>query len=263
MSLIQDSYIKDKDTGIYARVETEGNLAVILQNQHTEVVDYRMQIDQDTFTLDANTSIGDTEIDVVLGHGATADDLIYLIEDGRYFEALVLVANATSLELDSPLDYAFTTSADCTRGIYHLNVDGSGATIIAHTSVPPGVQWDVVRVMFTILDNTPMDDSLFGGIAALDKGILLRVKNSIYKNIFNCKTNGCFADQMYDVSYAPKAPAGFYGLRARRTFAGQEKNGITLRLVGDDEDELQLLIQDDLTGLTDFRMVVQGHVVSN
>lgn len=47
----------------------------------------------------------------------------------------------------------------------------------------------------------------------------------------------------------------------RRSFGGQDKNGVVIRVDGDLGESLELLIQDDLTGLETFRIVVQGHVV--
>lgn len=49
----------------------------------------------------------------------------------------------------------------------------------------------------------------------------------------------------------------------RRSFAGQDKNGVVIRLNGDQGDEFQVIVQDNLTGLTHFRTVVQGHVVED
>ena len=66
---------------------------------------------------------------------------------------------------------------------------------------------------------------------------------------------------MYDVVYSDKAPAGYFGLNFRRTFGGQNKNGVVIRLCADDSDTLQVIIQDDLTDLDDFSVIAQGHIV--
>ena len=52
-------------------------------------------------------------------------------------------------------------------------------------------------------------------------------------------------------------------MTSRRTFGGQNKNGIVIRLKGDDNDELQAIIQDDLTDLDHFHVIAQGHVTTN
>jgi len=49
------------------------------------------------------------------------------------------------------------------------------------------------------------------------------------------------------------------GFTGRLTFAGQNKLGAVIR-IGADED-LQIVIQDDLTGLSSFSVVAEGHQV--
>jgi len=106
-----------------------------------------------------------------------------------------------------------------------------------------------------------MDDAKFGGITALSKGIVVRVKDGYMKNIFYARSNNDLREQTFDVVYADKAPAGQYGLGCRRTFNGQEKNGVTIRLDGSSNDQLQIYLQDNLTGLTKMSIIAQGHVV--
>jgi hypothetical protein len=64
---------------------------------------------------------------------------------------------------------------------------------------------------------------------------------------------------MYDTAYADKRPSGSFGFKFRRTFGGQGKNGVVIRLTAIHGDSLKLIIQDDLTGLDDFYIVAQGH----
>ena len=56
------------------------------------------------------------------------------------------------------------------------------------------------------------------------------------------------------------AQSGTYGVKGRLTFGGQNKLGVVIQL-GIDED-LEMIVQDDLTGLVDFRVVAEGHVAS-
>jgi len=52
-----------------------------------------------------------------------------------------------------------------------------------------------------------------------------------------------------------------YGFSYRRTFGGQDKNGVVVRLHGGTQDKLEIINQDDLTGLNKLAHVSQGHVV--
>ncbi len=59
------------------------------------------------------------------------------------------------------------------------------------------------------------------------------------------------------MAYDDKAPAGVYGLRGRLTYAGQNEHGVTLEL--EPGESIELVIQDDLTALVSFEVMVQGH----
>jgi hypothetical protein len=111
-----------------------------------------------------------------------------------------------------------------------------------------------------ITDDTAMDDGKFGGIGALPNGIVLRVNNGVIQNLWNVKTNGELGLLCYDSAYADRAPSGQFGFRFRNTYAGQAKHGVVIRL--DQNDTLEVLIQDNLSALLDFRMMAQGHVVT-
>jgi hypothetical protein len=109
-------------------------------------------------------------------------------------------------------------------------------------------------------DDTSMDDNRFGGIAKLTRGVVLRIVDTFQKTIFNWKTNGEIAQWCFDTTYSDKAPAGFFGFRARITFGGQSKHGVVLRI--STGDVIQIVIQDDLSGLETLRVCGEGHEVT-
>ena len=240
-------YVTDATSGITARVESDGDQAVAIQDQHSTVIDLYMQ-----------------DHGVVGGHGVIVGEYLGFKEDGHVYEGEVVTVAVNDITLDSPLDYTFT-SASSPSHIHSVNmgVDGSVTTQEFHVPPPPAQEWEITRIIFVIEDGTVMDTSKFGGIAGLTNGVVLRVVNGDTKNFFNVKTNGELAGRSFDLAYDDKAPAGLYGLRCRVSFAGQSKRGVTIRLDGDTSDELQLLIQDDLTGLAKFTAIVQGHVVTD
>jgi hypothetical protein len=59
--------------------------------------------------------------------------------------------------------------------------------------------------------------------------------------------------------YSPKPKTGQYGFIFRKAFGGQGNHGVTVRLKADDFDSIQCIIQDDLTDLISFKLVIQGH----
>jgi hypothetical protein len=247
-------------------VETNGALPVNLQDQTTDLVDlYLHKHTGESATISSNTAIDDYVISVNAGYTTTAGELVCIKEGTNYYQGTVISNTATTVTLDTPLDYAFTTAASFTFSDHDLSVAGSAATpLIFHIQPNAGVKWDIVRIMLYIEDDVAMDDGKFGGISALTNGVVLRKKDGSYHNIFNVKTNGEFAQRAYDRDYVAKPPAGTgHSMIVRRTFGGQSKNGVVIRLDGDTPDELEVIIRDNLTGLSHFHVIAQGHVVTD
>ena len=230
-----------------------------IEQKTDEVIDLWVHKIIATHTLTAGVSIDDLVLPVTDSTGILAGQTICIKEDARHFQADVLSVSVNNVTIDSPLDFAFTTAAIVHNANKNMAVDGSGTTQTFHIEPPAGAVWHLTRVLFTMTDGTAMDDSKFGGISGLTNGFVMRLKNGRTKNIFNIKTNGDFAAVSYDVNYAPKAPAGSFGLNVRSSFNGEDKRGIVFPLIGNDSDQLQILIQDDLTDLVTFRARFQGH----
>ena len=247
---------------------TNNALEVAIQDQYTEIIDLHLSRLIQEVTIVTNTSIDDTVVTISSDSEPTNGNTVCFKEDTAFYQGEILshVANGDNwdITLDSPLDYAFTTSGGCSERSINLAVDGSvtpARFTVSPFGLQAGTEWDITRIMGAITDGSAMDDSTFGGITALTNGVFFRKKNGTYKNIFNAKTNADLKAHMYDVDYSDKAPAGQFGLNFRRTFAGQDKAGVTIRLRADDEDSFECIIQDDLTGLTNFQIIAQGHVV--
>ena len=62
---------------------------------------------------------------------------------------------------------------------------------------------------------------------------------------------------MYDVAYADKAPAGFFGLTGRWTFTTAE---FVADIDGANGDYLEVLIQDSLVDLDNFNITAKGRL---
>jgi hypothetical protein len=251
--------------------DTRGNVQVVIQDQFTDIVDLQVSIPIDTADIVINTAIDDTVVRIDSATTPVVGDLLCLKEFGgtKFFQGEILVVTPIGgtvydVTVDSPLDFAYTTAHGCSLRDKNLNKDGSVTPVIAELS-PEGLiaAWDITRMIVFISDGTSMDISTFGGLPALTRGVVFRKKNTTFKNIFNAKSNGDFGLHSYDITFDDRAAAGFFGFRSRRSFSGQDKNGVTIRLDPNEspDDAFQTIIQDDLTGLIDFRVVIQGHVV--
>lgn len=216
-------------------------------------------IDDTTVVLDsvASCSIGDF-LGIFSGVTGTLD---------KFYFGTILNIVSNTITLDTPIDFAFEIGDTAVCNTRDLNVNGSVTPKIF--SIQEGgiggigstISIDITRIMLHITDDVAMDDSRFGGITALTNGVVFRSVGGITKNYFNIKNNGELSHLNFDTRYADRAPAGFFGISSRLTYAGQSKHGVAVRLTPG--DSLQIIIQDDLTALASFRIIAQGHIVED
>jgi hypothetical protein len=163
------------------------------------------------------------------------------------------------------LDFAYAAGAQITNGITNMAVNGSVTPQVFGLRVSdPGLPLtvDVTRLMFLCTSVALNDLSTFGDIAGgLAKGIQIRKRDGTFNNIFTAKTNGELEGIMFDFHiHAKTNPVqGQDGFTGRLTFGGQSKMGVVVR-VGPDED-LECIIQDDLSSLTTFIVIAEGSAV--
>lgn len=250
-------------------LESNGGIPVNIQDQTSTPVDlYFLQAIGPPTTLTNTTSIN--SINIIVDSVASISVGNYLgifsgvSAENRFYFGEVLAVNGNNITLDTPLDFNFSAGDAVISTTRDLNVDGSTTKqsfIVRGAGTASPLEIDITRLIFQITDNSAMDDGLFGALPSLTNGIVLRRNNGQINNIYNIKNNGDFGLVAFDKDYSDKAPAGLFGLTVRSTFAGQSKHGVAIRL-GVNES-LELLIQDDLTGLNSFRILAQGHIVTD
>lgn len=246
--------------------ESNGGVPVNVQDQTTRALDLYFIQSKDQTTLLNEADKGDTSIDLVATGGFIAGKKIGIFTGtGLFFFANQIGAPVgNTINLDTPIDMVYPQGSTVIAADYNMNINGAlipQIFQIGPVGVGAGLDIDITRILVYIQDGSSMDDSLFGALPPLTKGIVLRKNNGDMLNIWNVKSNGEFALLAYDAQYTSSAPAGSFGFRVRNTYAGQDKHGVTIRLAPG--DTLELLIQDDLTGLEVFYMMAQGHIVTN
>lgn len=241
--------------------ELDGALRAQIQDNQAELIGLKAVMHLGNITLSQGYLKGTQSVVLVGGHGVVVGNLVMFEEGGYTFQATALSVATNTIGLDTMLDRDFTTSAVCYRCSDAMNVNGSVTPVVFSVKPPLGSKWDIYGCSMGMLDNTVMDDGTFGGIAALTKGIVLRKMDGVYKNIFNIKINGDFAFRCDEVRYSDKPPSGtFYGINVKKTFAN--RHGIVIRLDSATNDALELVVQDNLTGLISFKMAAWGHAVT-
>jgi len=240
-------------------------LGVFVQDQTTEVLGVHFVQDRGTFTLAVDAVIDSRTFSAVAGHGIVVGEVVELsnIAANTFMQSEVLAVVANDITLDTPINFAYSSSDICTRSTRIILVDGSVTPQIFSVKPLPGQGGDMVQVTWDIQSTTEMDFTTFGGAPALAVGCVLRIKNEdgTFHNLFNFRANGDIIEHAFDHAFLqPKQGNTTKGFTARLTWGGQDKHGVVIRLDGALNEELQLVVQDDLTEEnTKFHLTAQGH----
>ena len=250
-------------SGETARV-TNGGLDVNVQDQHTRALDLLFIQAAGVPTTLSVESVPDTRtVTLTSTTGFVAGIYVGVFSLGAdFYLGQQLGAPAGNvITLDTPMDKVYPVGSLVLPFTFDMNVDGSSVRKIFQVgSAGSGIDLDITRIVGHIQAGAAMDDSLFGNLAALVNGCVLRRADGSYQNLWNVKTNGDLGLLSgVDFEYTDSAPAGSFGARFRIGYGGQDKHGVTLRLLAG--ETLEFIIQDNLTGLEAFHMMAQGHVV--
>ena len=246
-------------------LESNGWVPVNIQDQSSEMVSLYMREVINTITLASNITLWAYTCTLTAGHGVVVGNYIVFKEGDRFFQAEVIIVATNTITVDSPFDYAFTTAAVGQRCNINMTVDWSSTPRVFYVSPAnlTNFKFHITHISLVIRSGNDMDTSKFGSLTKLTKGCVLWTKDWAYKKLFNFKTNGDIGLYTSDLQFDPKAPSWEYGLQATKYFTGQDKMGVTLMLDSATSDELQMIIQDNLTGLTRFVVLVEWHRVVN
>lgn len=180
---------------------------------------------------------------------------------GRYMWAEVQVINGNDLTLDRLVDYPFNAGSNVLPTNRNIAVDGSVTPrIFSIQAGNTGLEIDITRLIISMICQDPIQLNLYGDQPALTNGLLLRKVNGDYRNLINTKTNYEIGVHSYDLTiYEQIKQNDVNALLARSTWAGASKRGVVIRLK--QGEELQLVVQDDLSGILNFWVLAQGHEV--
>jgi len=251
------------DAGEYSN----GGLDVALQDQNTPIIIAKLSKIENETTLSVGASIDDMTITVTSSIGFAADKYLSIFDiiSNRFYVGYIKGVAGSVITMDSPLDFAYPSGSFVTSGISNMAVDGSITPVIfglRNTEETIGITADITRIMIHSHTINSVDLSKFGDIAGgLVNGIVLRKVDGSTRNIFNAKSNGEMAGIMFnfDILSAQNVNQGQNGFFGKLTFAGQNKIGVTIRLAPG--EDLQLIVQDDLSSLDLFEITAEGHEV--
>lgn len=218
-----------------------------------------------TTTLSADALAGTSTIVLTSAVGfAIGDEL--KIENGVQEPVFFFIINlvGTTVTLDTP------TSIDHLAGTpvikIYTNIAQPGVTTTASIAAPviygshvhSGTIVHITSMTIIMTDGSAMDFTTFGGITALTNGCVLEATtNGVTGSYTNWKSNSDMDTDAFPVRYQTKVGGGLYGLSA--IYNIKESTESIVYLNGTLGDSFKILIQDDLTGLTSFKIKLQGH----
>lgn len=238
-----------------------------IQDQTSPLIIASFSKEEAATTLSVLGVINERTITVSSASGFVAGKYvsIFNVDENRFYLGSVVSVLSNVVTLDTPLDFAYPVGSFVTAGTENMNVNGSLAPVIygvRNTEEQVGSEFDIVRIIIHCETSGVVDLSKFGDIVGgLVNGIVMRKVDGVQRNIFNAKTNGKLKSLMFDfdIEAALNPAQGRDGFTGRITFGGQNKMGVVIRLK--QGEDLQVLIQDDLTGLDLLEIVCEGHIV--
>jgi hypothetical protein len=216
-------------------------------------------------TVAVDTVIDERVLTVTDPTGFLVGDHLRIINAAadRYYFGTVLDVTGSAITLDNLFDFVYIATSEVTRSSINLAVNGSVTPVVfklrtGSPSIPSDI--DITRMIITCACLTPVDLSLFGDLPPLTRGLLFREANGHQHNIFNVKDNQDLEGLTLDLKTfaALKTNEGVDGFSCRLTFAGQDKLGVSLRVIAG--GNLEMVVQDDLSGLVNLHVVLEGHI---
>ena len=255
------STLHDKEGLPSSLIETTARggkgLAVFIQDQTTSLIDVKFLNRKSIFQLSANTTINTRFFTVLTGHTIIPGDTIELFSATNFIQTVVLSVVTNTIEIDTLIGDIYETGINFNVSTSDLRVDGSVTPVIFTIKPELNQIGDMNLMKFGIQSAGAMDFSLFGSAAPLTNGIVLRYKRSdgTFENAFNFKSNGDLVLRGFNHYIKEKVGGGLHSFICKIGFNGQQDNGVTIRLDGNLGEELQLVVQDNLSAIGQSSMV--------
>ena len=145
----------------------------------------------------------------------------------------------------------------------NANGNYSGGAVIFEAQPAAGEVWSIARLLVTVEDNGVWREEWYAGTgSALTNGISIRVSNDsgvmvTITDAVTIHTHGDWGHYCYDNSFATTG-SGDNVQRTRWSFFKASASGRGLRLIGDNNERLEIVLEDDFSSVSGQFFVVQG-----
>lgn len=236
---------------------------VAIQDRHSAVVEGFFAEELGSTQVVSGGLVDTRKIVVAPGHGfvgfsaAPGECFVY---KGLYM-GRVLSVSGNELTVDMPFDLTIAPGTIVYRSSTDMLVDGSLTPRVFRFVSGVGIKFDIKGIRIVFRSANAMDYTKFGGATALSAPFVVRKRQSAtrHNNIAAVRTNGEL-ELVFNLKTSDRAPAGEYGMLAE--YETSNSRGVTLRIDGTKEEELQIVVYADLrTGNSFLRAAAYGHVV--
>ena len=174
----------------------------------------------------------------------------------------IVAINTNTITVDSPIDFDYESGSFIQFSNHNLAVDGSATPRIFGVRNPTAqdvdLEVDFTRMILSMKLSSAGTYDKFGNITSLTNGLVCRFVDGYNQNIFNVKNNQEIDNLMYDFKFISATGNAPDGLSGRFTISNL---GVVIRLRP--FEDLQFIIQDDLTGIDSFEILLEGGIVKN
>lgn len=272
-----NTVIKECVTLIRNSFNSRGHMEVEIASQISPpFMEHFYQLNNGWTSLTVEAVVGDNTLTVADATSVLINGSVVIsdVVNARFYIAHVLSVNGLVVTVDTPIDFPYLAGSDVAFASHDMNVAASAASpqvFGIRLAEPPAslqeeIVLDITRVMHSMITSGLGDLSDFGDIpGGLVNGMVLRKKytDGTFGNITNIKTNGDFTLVAYDFDrfIAGNPGQGVNGSKWRMTFGGEEKMGTVIRLSAG--EDLQWVVQDDLSSILNFENMAQGALVAD
>jgi hypothetical protein len=246
---------------------------VFVQDQTSPPIEYFLTQILNPVTITAPAAARTKVLQLQAGHGVIVGNLLEIYAETpigndtlKTFQQLTVIdVNIDTITvqpfLEFDLDPLNVKISDRTTS--ESNVNGSITPQRFRIGPPNGIRWDLTRTMIVMVTDGNPDDGLYGNLLPLTSGVFFGFENDITQAyLVNVQANAGYRATAYDVTYTSRSTGGgSWGVSVRKSFAGQDKYGVAIRLAGPSEDEFVMYINDDLSGILEHRIRIMGHIV--
>lgn len=216
-------------------------------------------------TLSIAATAGDNQLNFIDASAFSVGDEMKL-ENGSlepvFFEIKEIATNLVTV--DTPITFDHPIGADVQK--VHTNMATAGLTagatlaspVIFTSHIPNSAIVHLTNMSVIMTDTSAMDFTSFGGMGALINGCVLRATSDGFTGSYtNWKRNLDMDSDAFPIRYQDKIGGGEFGLSA--AYQIKSNTGSIIYLDGSKNDSFELLVQDSLEGLTNFKIKLQGH----